>query len=131
MTDKVNSITYPLAEADLASKILKVVQQAANYKQLRKGANEATKILNRGIREFIVMTADTEPLEILLQLPLLCEDKNVPYVFILSKTGLGRACGFSCPAIASSVLQSEESSYRFKTSRLPLRASHLTLLTNC
>src|SRR5260221_11583724 len=35
----------------------------------------ATKTLNRGIAEFIILTADTEPLEILLHLPLLCEDK--------------------------------------------------------
>ena len=35
----------------------------------------ATKTLNRGTAEFIVMTADTEPIEILLHLPLLCEDK--------------------------------------------------------
>ena len=35
----------------------------------------ATKTLNRGIAEFIVMAADAEPLEILLHLPLLCEDK--------------------------------------------------------
>jgi U4/U6 small nuclear ribonucleoprotein SNU13 len=35
----------------------------------------ATKTLNRGISEFIVMAADTEPIEILLHLPLLCEDK--------------------------------------------------------
>ena len=35
----------------------------------------ATKSLNRGISEFIVMAADAEPLEILLHLPLLCEDK--------------------------------------------------------
>lgn len=47
----------------------------------------ATKALNRGISEFIVMAADAEPLEILLHLPLLCEDKNVPYVFIASKAG--------------------------------------------
>lgn len=45
----------------------------------------ATKTLNRGISEFIVMAADAEPLEILLHLPLLCEDKNVPYVFVPSK----------------------------------------------
>lgn len=31
------------------------------------------------------MAADTEPLEIILHLPLLCEDKNVPYVFVRSK----------------------------------------------
>ena len=35
----------------------------------------ATKTLNRGISEFVVMAADTEPLEILLHLPLLAEDK--------------------------------------------------------
>lgn len=35
----------------------------------------ATKTLNRGIAELIILTADTEPLEILLHLPLLCEEK--------------------------------------------------------
>jgi len=38
-------------------------------------AISATKTLNRGISEFIVMAADAEPLEIILHLPLLCEDK--------------------------------------------------------
>lgn len=84
-----------------------LVQQATNYKQLKKGANEgeacnaagaqfawhhaplrratscasicdalaATKTLNRGISEVVVMAADTEPIEILLHLPLLAEDK--------------------------------------------------------
>jgi len=90
-----NSKAWPLADANLTNqvrrwvlwslpktctdirlgKILDLVQQAGNYKQLKKGANEATKTLNRGIAEFIVLTADTEPIEILLHLPLLCEDK--------------------------------------------------------
>ena len=35
----------------------------------------ATKSLNRGLSEFIVMAADTKPIEILLHLPLVCEDK--------------------------------------------------------
>ena len=73
--------------------ILDLVQQATSYKQVKKGANEgcsftmdwsenlltgrhlATKTLNRGIAEIIILTADTEPLEILLHLPLLCEEK--------------------------------------------------------
>lgn len=72
-----NPKAYPLADQALTSKIMTLVQQAVNYKQLRRGANEATKTLNRGLSEFIVMAADAEPLEILLHLPLLCEDKNV------------------------------------------------------
>lgn len=92
----------------------------------------ATKTLNRGISEFIVCAADAEPLEILLHLPLLCEDKNVPYVFIRSKQGfywksiiylshskifllftaLGRACGVSRPVIACSITTDEGSQLR-------------------
>ncbi|KPP66706.1 NHP2-like protein 1-like [Scleropages formosus] len=106
---EVNPKAYPLADATLTKTILDLVQQASNYKQLRKGANEATKTLNRGIAEFIVMAADAEPLEIILHLPLLCEDKNVPYVFVRSKQALGRACGVSRPVVATSVTIKEGS----------------------
>ncbi|KAH7693224.1 Protein M28.5, partial [Aphelenchoides avenae] len=47
----VNPKAHPLADIQLSQKILDLVQQALNYKQLRKGANEATKTLNRGISE--------------------------------------------------------------------------------
>ncbi|KAF3672885.1 NHP2-like protein 1 [Capsicum annuum] len=82
-TETVNPKAYPLADAQLTTTIMDLVQQAANYKQLKKGANEATKTLNRGIAEFVVMAADTEPLEILLHLPLLAEDKVIlpPFTF--------------------------------------------------
>ncbi|XP_040840361.1 NHP2-like protein 1 [Ochotona curzoniae] len=99
----VNPKAYPLAITHLTKKVLDLVQQSCNYKQLRKGANEATKTLNRGISEFIVMAADGEPLEIILHLPLLCEDKNVPYVFVRSKQALGLACEVSGPVIACSI----------------------------
>ena len=88
MEVKTDPRAYPLAKDELTGKILRLSQQAVNYKQLRKGANEATKALNRGQAEFVVLAADAEPLEILLHLPLLCEDKNVPYVFVQSKQGM-------------------------------------------
>ncbi|CAD6589000.1 MAG: RNA binding protein snu13 [Cyphobasidiales sp. Tagirdzhanova-0007] len=112
MAAAVNPKAFPMADANLTNQILDLCQQASNYKQLKKGANEATKTLNRGIAEFIVMTADTEPIEILLHLPLLCEDKNVPYVFLPSKTALGRACGVSRPVIAASVTTNEAQDLR-------------------
>ena len=45
---------------------------------LKKGANETTKALNRGMAGLVILAADTEPLEIVLHLPLLCEDKVSP-----------------------------------------------------
>mmetsp|Transcript_68356 Transcript_68356/g.142487 ORF Transcript_68356/g.142487 Transcript_68356/m.142487 type:complete len:127 (+) Transcript_68356:67-447(+) len=105
----INPKAYPLADSELTVAILDLAQQASNYKQLKKGANEATKTLNRGISDLIIMAADTEPLEILLHLPLLCEDKNVAYVFVPSKIALGRACGVSRPVVACSILSNEAS----------------------
>ncbi|PCH37870.1 NHP2/L7aE family protein [Wolfiporia cocos MD-104 SS10] len=98
---------WPLAGPELNNQILDLVERASQFKQLKKGANEATKTLNRGIAEIIILTADTEPLEILLHLPLLCEEKNVQYVFVASKAALGRACGVSRPVIAASVTTNE------------------------
>lgn len=106
---EINPKAYPLADSELTVSILDLVQQANNYKQLKKGANEATKTLNRGITDLIVMAADTEPIEILLHLPLLCEDKNVAYVFVPSKVALGRACGVSRSVVACSILSNEAS----------------------
>ena len=69
----------------------------------------ATKTLNRGKAELIILAADTTPLAILLHLPLLCEDKAVPYVYVPSKIALGRACGVSRSVIAASVITNEAS----------------------
>lgn len=103
------SAAWPIADAALTQEILDLVQQASHYHQLRKGANEATKTLNRGTSEIIILAADTAPLAILLHLPLLCEDKNVPYVYVPSKTALGRACGVSRAVIGASVTTNEGS----------------------
>lgn len=110
MTDvEVNPKAKPLAKDDLLKEVLDIVQQATNQKQVRKGANEATKTLNRGKSELIVMAGDAVPIEILLNLPLLCEDKNVPYIFVPSKVALGRACGVSRAVIACSIVKTEGS----------------------
>jgi U4/U6 small nuclear ribonucleoprotein SNU13 len=120
-----NSAAWPQADQALSQEILDLVQQSTHYKQNKKGANEATKTLNRGISELIILAADTSPLAILLHLPLLCEvralnnfrdahadhsqDKNVPYVYVPSKMALGRACGVARPVIACSITTNEAS----------------------
>ncbi|KAA6388428.1 MAG: putative H/ACA ribonucleoprotein complex, subunit Nhp2, eukaryote [Streblomastix strix] len=99
----------PLADAQLTVQILQLIKNAQSYKQIRRGANETTKCLNRGLAEFVVLASDAEPLEIILQIPLICEDKNVSYVFVPSKNALGRNCGISRPVIACAVIAQEGS----------------------
>ena len=93
----------------MGKNVLDLLNQAKNFKLLKKGANETTKALNGGVADLIVLAADTEPLEIVLHLPLLCEDKNVPYVYVGKQSDLGRACGVSRNIIAVAILSAHES----------------------
>ena len=95
---------FPKADKALQKEIFSMITKASQLKQIKKGANESTKTLNRGISDLIIIAADAKPLEIVLHLPLLCEDKNVPYVFVESQKLLGRSCGVSRPVIAVSIL---------------------------
>jgi U4/U6 small nuclear ribonucleoprotein SNU13 len=102
--EEVDKRIFPLASKSIQKDIFNTITRCAQLKKIKKGANEATKTLNRGISELIVIAADAKPLEIVLHLPLLCEDKNVSYVFVESQKLLGRACGVSRPVIAASIL---------------------------
>ena len=124
---KANPKAYPLAPAELSKSILELIQQAANYKQLKRGANEATKSLNRGQGMLIVMAADTEPIEILMHIPLLCEDKNVHYVFVQSKSSLGRACGVTRPVICCSIIYEEDSNLTKQIEKVQARVEKLLI----
>ncbi len=68
--------------------------------------------------QIVVLAADTEPIEILLHLPLLCEDKNVPFVFVRSKAALGRASGVTREVIACSITQNEGSQLKSQIQKI-------------
>ncbi|KEF54156.1 ribonucleoprotein-associated protein [Exophiala aquamarina CBS 119918] len=121
------SAAWPVADSALTTKILDLVQQSSHQRLLKKGANEATKTLNRGTSEIIILAADTSPLAILLHLPLLCEDKNVPYVYVPSKTALGRACGVSRSVIAASITTNESSDLMPQIRELKNRVERLMI----
>lgn len=46
--DGVNPKAYPLSGPDLTVTILDLIQQASNYKQLKKGANEGKRAFGNG-----------------------------------------------------------------------------------
>ena len=95
----------PQADSELERQIFKVCEQSVLLKKLKRGANESTKSLNRDIAEVIILAADATPLEIILHLPLLCEDKNVPYIFVKSMSALGAACGTSRNVVACAIVK--------------------------
>jgi len=107
MSNANEAAAWPLADEVLTQEILDLLQLARHLRQSKKGANEVTKSIIRGTCELAVLAADTEPLAIILHIPLICEEKGVLYVYVPSKTMLGRACGVSRPVIAASISSNE------------------------
>jgi len=86
------------------AKILEIVESAAAAKGLRKGMNETTKAVERGVAKFVVMAENVEPEEILIHMPVLCEEKVVPYAYVKDKLALGKAAGLSVPTSSIAVV---------------------------
>jgi large subunit ribosomal protein L7Ae len=63
--------------------------------KLRKGMNEVTKSIERAQAKLVVMAEDVSPPEILYHVPLLCEEKNVPYTYLSTKKNLGKAANIN------------------------------------
>lgn len=52
---------------------------------LRRGVKEVVKGLRKGEKGIVIMAGDISPIDVISHLPVLCEDSDVPYVFVQSK----------------------------------------------
>lgn len=87
---------------DLADEVYEAVEKSRDTGKLRKGTNETTKAIERRLVKLAVIAEDVEPAEIVAHLPPLCDEKDVPYVYVPKKRELGSAAGIdvACAAIA-------------------------------
>lgn len=91
--------------ADLADKALQLVQIASETGKLRVGTNEVTKSSERAEAKFVVMAEDVDPVEILAHVPMLCEEKRIPYLYVPKKQRLGQSAGLSKSAASVAVVE--------------------------
>ena len=72
--------------------------------KIKKGVNETTKALERGFAKLVVVAEDVSPLEIVMHLPPLAKEKNVPIIAVDSKQELGKAVGIEVPSSSVAVI---------------------------
>ncbi len=85
-----------------------VLRQASRSGKVRKGTNETTKAIERGIAKLVVIAEDVTPPEVVAHLPILCEERKIPYVFVPSKDQIGPAIGIEVPTASAAVLDPGE-----------------------
>ncbi|KAK8189313.1 H/ACA ribonucleoprotein complex subunit 2 [Phyllosticta capitalensis] len=93
----------PLADEKVTKKLFKTVKKAAKNKTLKRGVKEVVKAVRKSSTNLpassavsdptavVVIAADISPMDVISHIPVLCEDHNIPYIFVASRAELGAA----------------------------------------
>ena len=77
---------------EVSDKIYEMIQSNSNGR-IKKGSNEVTKTAERGTAQFTVLAEDVNPPELLAHIPLICEEKGIPYGYVPSQEFLANEAG--------------------------------------
>jgi H/ACA ribonucleoprotein complex subunit 2 len=73
------------------------VKKASQAKFVRRGVKEVVKAIRKGETGFCIIAGDISPIDVITHLPILCEDKQIPYFYVPSKLDLGAAASTKRP----------------------------------
>lgn len=93
-----------MVDKELADKALEAIEIAKSTGKIKKGANEATKALERGNAKLVAIAKDVTPPEITMHMPILSKEKGVPCIEIESKEELGAAAGIKVGTSAIAIV---------------------------
>ncbi len=93
---------------EVADAAYEALQIAAKTGTVRKGTNETTKAVERAQAKLVVIAEDVDPPEVVAHLPLLCEERKIPYIFVPSKEKIGSAVGIEVPASSACIVNEGE-----------------------
>ncbi len=93
---------------EISDAAYEALRQAKQTGKVRKGTNETTKAIERGIAKLVIIAEDVEPPEVVAHLPIICEERTVPYVFVPSKANMGPALGIDVGSASACIVEPGE-----------------------
>ncbi len=93
---------------ELSKKTYEAIEKARDTGKIKQGVNEVTKALERKKAELVVIATDIKPPEIVAHLPILSEEKDIPYIYVPSQKELGLASGLNVGSTSIALVDSGE-----------------------
>lgn len=104
-----NQIAQPLADDKLTKRLFKLIKKSAAKKnKLQRGLKNVQTTIRKGGKGICVFAGDVTPIDIYCHLPIVCEDKSIPYCFVPSKRDIALALGAKRPCIVALITSDEE-----------------------
>ena len=99
-------VSVPKELADVAYEALQIARDTG---KIRRGTNEVTKAVEKGVAKIVYIAEDVEPPEVVAHLPILCEERKAQYIFVPSKSRLGTSAGLSISTAAACIVETGDS----------------------
>ena len=96
----------PKEVVEAAYEALKVARETG---KIRKGTNETTKTIERGKAKLVLIAENVSPPEVVAHLPLLCDERKAPYVYVPEKQRIGEAIGLTVGSAAAAIEETGDS----------------------
>lgn len=111
-TEELVPFALPIADDKTHKKLYKIVKKAAKLKSIHRGVKEVEKALKKcpaktpasnvtDVPGLVIIAGDISPMDVIMHFPIVCEEANVPYIFVKSRADLGVA---ACTKRATSVV---------------------------
>jgi large subunit ribosomal protein L7Ae len=94
--------------ADLEDDAIEALEVARDTGSVKKGTNETTKAVERGNADLIFVAEDVSPEEVVMHLPEIADEKEVPYVFVSEQDDIGHAAGLEVGSAAAAIVDAGE-----------------------
>lgn len=93
---------------ELRDQTAELVEKTAKKGKIKAGINEVTKAIERGSAKLVVIAEDVSPKEVVMHLPLLCDEKQIPFSYIATRKDLGEKAGLRTATASIAILESGE-----------------------
>lgn len=93
---------------ELRDRTAELIEKTSKKGKIKAGINEVTKAIERGNAKFIVIAEDVNPKEVVMHLPILCDEKQIPFSYITTKKELGEKAGLRTATASIAIIESDE-----------------------
>lgn len=93
---------------EIAEKTEEALETARNTGKVAKGTNEVTKFIERGNAELVIIAENVDPAEIVAHIPVLAEEKEIPFVYLPTKEEVGGAAGLNVGTASAAIVDAGE-----------------------
>jgi|TARA_B100000315_G_scaffold253944_1_gene293873 large subunit ribosomal protein L7Ae len=96
------------APRELSDAAYEALRQARQSGKVRKGTNETTKAIERGVAKLVIIAEDVEPPEVVAHLPIICDERKIPFVYVPNRQQMGPALGIEVQSASACIVEAGE-----------------------